>query len=384
MITEIEAKSILRKQKKIDSWFISRYGMNLYRGCIHNCSYCDGRAESYQVAGEFGQDIEVKRNAGIVLKRELDPQRRRKPIDSGYILLGGGVCDSYQPAEQKHLLAQNALLSLSHFSLPVHVLTKSALIERDLDLIKDIHQSKAAIVSMSFSSVDDGISRIFEPGVPSPARRLQTLELFAKNSIPTGMYLMPVIPFITDTPEKMTATVRAAKNAGVQFIIFGTMTMKEGRQQDHFMHLLQSHFPDLTLDYSIIYGKDRYGQALPEYNNATHQTFLEIARTFNIPVRIPKNLFVKILNENDRVAVMLEHIDYFLKTRGQRSVYGYAAWSLSQQKEPLSLMRSRLGQISGVGETVAKVVKEILDTGTSRLYERFVGVNDRESDSAAV
>ncbi|MBN2356105.1 radical SAM protein, partial [candidate division KSB1 bacterium] len=234
MITEIEAKSILRKQKKIDSWFISRYGMNLYRGCNHNCGYCDGRAESYRVAGEFGQDIEVKRNACEILRRELDPERRRKPIDSGYILLGGGVCDSYQPAEQKYLLAQNALMSLSHFSQPVHILTKSSLIERDQSLIKEIHQRKAAIVSMSFSSVDDRISRIFEPGVPSPSRRLQTLELFAKNSIPTGMFLMPVIPFITDTPEQITATIRAAINAGVRFIIFGTMTLKEGRQLDHF------------------------------------------------------------------------------------------------------------------------------------------------------
>ena len=92
-ITEIHAKSILRKQKKIDSWFVSRYGMNLYRGCTHNCVYCDGRAEGYYVEGEFGKDLEVKVNAVDILRRELDPARKRKPFGSGFIFMGGGVTD---------------------------------------------------------------------------------------------------------------------------------------------------------------------------------------------------------------------------------------------------------------------------------------------------
>ena len=72
-IKEIEAKTILRKYKKIDSWFVSRYGMNLYRGCSHNCVYCDGRAEKYQVEGEFGKNVVVKTNAVDILRLELDP-----------------------------------------------------------------------------------------------------------------------------------------------------------------------------------------------------------------------------------------------------------------------------------------------------------------------
>src|SRR5512137_89209 len=90
-IRESKAKSILRKHKKIDSWFVSRYGMNLYRGCTHNCVYCDGRAEGYYVDGEFGTDVSVKVNAVDVLRRELDPRRKRTPLQPGYILLGGGV-----------------------------------------------------------------------------------------------------------------------------------------------------------------------------------------------------------------------------------------------------------------------------------------------------
>ena len=94
-IREIEAKSILRKYKKIDSWFISRYGMNLYRGCTHNCIYCDGRAEGYYVDGEFGEDVTVKINAIEILRRELDPKRKRIPFKRSFVMIGGGVGDSY-------------------------------------------------------------------------------------------------------------------------------------------------------------------------------------------------------------------------------------------------------------------------------------------------
>ncbi len=128
-VKEIEAKTILRKHKKIDSWFVSRYGMNLYRGCMHNCSYCDGRAEGYYVEGEFGSDVSVKINALEVLRRELDPKRKRTPLKPGYILVGGGVGDSYQPMEEKYEFTRKTLSLLYEKKLPVHVLTKSTLVK---------------------------------------------------------------------------------------------------------------------------------------------------------------------------------------------------------------------------------------------------------------
>ncbi len=101
---EIEAKSILRKYKGVDSWFVARYGMNLYRGCLHNCSYCDGRAEGYYVDGTFEEDVAVKINAPEILGRELDPARKRKPLKKGFIVVGGGVGDSFQEVETKYNL----------------------------------------------------------------------------------------------------------------------------------------------------------------------------------------------------------------------------------------------------------------------------------------
>jgi DNA repair photolyase len=113
----------------VDSWFLGRYGMNLYRGCEHGCRFCDGRSERYLVEGDFARDITVKRNAVAVLDRELG--RIREP---GFVFVGGGVCDAYQPAQARYGLARGALEVARRRGLPVHVLTKSALVERDLDL----------------------------------------------------------------------------------------------------------------------------------------------------------------------------------------------------------------------------------------------------------
>ncbi|GAH53049.1 unnamed protein product [marine sediment metagenome] len=152
-IREIEAKSILRKYKKIDSWFISRYGMNLYRGCTHNCIYCDGRAEGYYVDGEFGEDVTVKVNTIEILRRELDPKRKCTSFKRSFVMIGGGVGDSYQPIEEKYQLTQKVLELMDEYNFPVHILTKSTLIKRDIDILKKINKKNRAIVSFSFSSV---------------------------------------------------------------------------------------------------------------------------------------------------------------------------------------------------------------------------------------
>jgi DNA repair photolyase len=369
-IREIEAKSILRKHKKIDSWFISRYGMNLYRGCTHNCVYCDGRSESYYVDGEFGKDVTVKVNAIDLLRRELDPRRKRVPFKRSFIMMGGGVGDSYQPLERKYELTRKALELMYEYNFPVHMLTKSTLIKRDIDILKEINKQSRAIVSFSFSSVDDRISAIFEPGVPPPAERLQTISFFKNEGIACGMFLLPVIPFITDTSELLEQTVSRAKEAGVDFVIFGGMTLKEGRQQEYFYDALKKTHPELIAEYHNIYRGSEWGEATKEYYGLISQRFNSIARKYKMPKRMPLALYRDILEQNDLAVVILEHIDYLLKLEGKSSSFGYAAYSISQLKEPLSAMKGELQKIKGVSKAVEAVILEILETGSSSYYEK--------------
>ncbi len=372
IIKKIQAKSLLRKHKRIDSWFLSCYGMNFYRGCTHNCVYCDGRSEGYYVEGEFGEEVEVKVNAIEILSRELDPKRKRVPMKKCFMMVGGGVGDSYQAVEKKYQLTRQALELMLEFNLPVSMLTKSTLIERDIDIFKEINERNRAIVSFSFSSVDDEISAIFEPGVPSPSKRLKTLAKFKHEGITCGMFLMPVIPFITDTPEQMENSVRKAKEIGVDFIIFSGMTLKEGRQKDYFFNVLKQYYPDLITEYQNIYQPNQWGQASDEYYASIHQTFFPIVKKYKIPIRMPLRLFSDILDENDLVEVLLGHLDYLCKIQGRSSPFGYAAYSISQLKQPLSLMRGELQKLKGVGRTTERIILEILDAGKSTYYQKLM------------
>ena len=150
-VVEAEAKTLLIRRRRVDSWFMSAVGMNLYRGCSHDCAYCDGRAEQYHVSGEFGSEVVAKTNAPALLRRELESRRRRVPLRRSYVVIGGGVGDSYQPAEAQYALTRQTLEILGEHDWPVHVLTKSSLVERDFDVLARIQERSGVILSMSFS-----------------------------------------------------------------------------------------------------------------------------------------------------------------------------------------------------------------------------------------
>jgi hypothetical protein len=118
---------------------------------------------------------------------------------------------------------------------------------------------------------------------------------------------------------------------------------------------------------------NRYGAPVAEYFPAVYEIFQQIIKKHHMPQRIPPRFFRRILSENDYVVVLLEHMDYVLKSLGRMSAFGYAAYSISQAVQPLSTMKSEIGKIKGVGKMVEKVVREILETGMSRDYERLLG-----------
>ncbi len=374
MITEIKAKSILRKQKKIDSWFLTHYGLNLYRGCLHNCVYCDGRAETYRVNGVFGKDIEVKTNAVEILEKELNPEFKRKPMPKSFMMLGGGVSDAYQPVEKKYKLARKSLELIYKFAYPVHILTKSTLIERDIDLIKKINKQNKAIVSFSFSSTNDNISNFFEPGVPLPSERLKTIKKLKKYGISCGMFLMPVIPFISDYPKIIKKSIEDAKNTGIDFVIFGAMTLKQGQQKDYFMNTLKKHFPNLENQYEILYQKSsKYGEPDYQYMQSVNSVFDEIATSMKIPKRIPPAIFSKVINQNDQIIVFLQHLDYLLKLKNRKNPYGYASYKLAQINEPIkNLSKTQLKSINGIGDVTVKIINEIINTKKCKYYEKLI------------
>ena len=248
MVREIQARTLLSSNREPDPWFGLRYNMNLYRGCQHQCIYCDSRSECYGI-DDF-DDIQVKANALELLPRELAAKRERGTI--GF----GAMNDCYMPVEAECELTRRALELIAARGFPVHLLTKSDLVLRDRDLLSRIAAVYAA-VTFTITTTDDDLARQIEPGAPAPTARLAAMAQLAADGILTGTALMPVLPFIEDSDANVAAVVEATAEAGGQYVLaaFG-LTMRAG-QREHFYTQLDRRFPGLRKRYESAYG-DRY------------------------------------------------------------------------------------------------------------------------------
>jgi DNA repair photolyase len=246
MIREIQAKRLLGHITHPDDWFGTRYNMNLYRGCQHHCIYCDSRSECYGIE-DFDGEVLVKVNALELLPGELASKREKGLI--GF----GSMSDPYTPAEIEYNLTGRALAIIAQHRFPLHLITKSDRIVRDIDVLEAVNEV-GAWISFTLTTVDDDLAALVEPGAPRPSRRLEAMAALAERGIHVGVTLMPVLPWIEDNTENVTAIITQACEAGATHIIpaFG-MTMRD-RQREHFYAALDRHFPGLRARYERRYG----------------------------------------------------------------------------------------------------------------------------------
>ncbi len=300
---EIDAKSILRRSTVVDPWFLGRFGSNLYRGCEHGCSYCDGRAERYYVAGDFARDIEVKRNAIALARAEL--ARMREP---GFLFIGGGVCDAYQPAEARYGLARGLLQLCHEQGRPVHVLTKSALVERDIELLAAINAKTRAILSFSIALIDEGHREAFEPGAAPLGERWRLLAAAHALGIPTGVMAMPILPGLSDSEQAVDALVETARGVGADFACYGGLTLRPGVQKDGFLAVLGRHCPELLPGYHQLYAAARAsGAPDPRYIARLDRRCRAAWARHTMPGRMPQHVFHGHVPSYTEVSVLLEH-----------------------------------------------------------------------------
>lgn len=248
-IHEITAKSLLTSHSKPDPWFGCKYTMNIYRGCQHLCIYCDSRSDCYQIP--VFEDIYVKTNAIELLRNELPRKRIKGTIGTG------AMSDPYIPLEKKLRLTRQALELIAQYRFPIHIITKSDMVTRDIDLLKRISLTYAA-VSMTITTCDDELAAKVEPYAPSPSKRLAALKQLSDNGIYCGITLMPVLPFIEDNTENIVGIVETASAAGVKYIIpsFG-MTLRSN-QRAYYYEKLDQVFPGLRAKYEDTFGEN-YG-----------------------------------------------------------------------------------------------------------------------------
>ena len=223
-------------------------GMNIYRGCSHGCIYCDSRSKCYRFTHPF-EDIEVKRNAPELLEKALKSKRKKCMIGTG------AMSDPYMHCEEELKLTRECLQIILKYGFGVAVQTKSDRILRDIDLLSEINRSAKCVVQMTLTTYDDELCRILEPNVCNTKRRIEVLEKMRGRGIPTIVWLTPILPFINDTEENVTAILNECARTGVKGVIdFGMgLTLRDG-DREYYYKALDQHFTGMKERYIRRYG----------------------------------------------------------------------------------------------------------------------------------
>jgi DNA repair photolyase len=234
--------------KQVKGILSASNGMNLYRGCTNGCIYCDSRSRCYRIDHEF-EDIEVKINAPELLEEALKRKRNRCMIGTG------SMCDPYLSAEEEVMLTRKCLELIDRYGYGLAILTKSAKILRDLELLKSINKKAKCVVQMTLTTYDEDLCRILEPNVSTTKERFEALKILKDNGIPTVVWLCPILPFINDTEENLRGILSYCIEAKISGIICFSMglTLREGNRE-YFYEKLDENFPGLRQKYQRKFG----------------------------------------------------------------------------------------------------------------------------------
>ncbi len=291
---EIEVKSVLNRKKRRDSWFLDDYTVNLYSSCSFNCLYC------YIRGSKYGTNLETSLSAKVNAIELLDRQlaNRAKKNQYGIIVLSSAT-DPYLQIEKKYELTRQALQVIAKHRFPVHIITKSDLIERDFDLLHEIDETailpedlqeklkRGTIISFSFSTLDDAVGKVFEPGATPPSIRLQTLKNTVGEGFLSGVSMMPLLPFISDTTAHLQWLFSTFRDSKVHYVLPATITLFGNGPADSktlMLRAIQKHYPELEQRY-LNYFKD--GSEMPTfYREAFYKKMKEMCVEYGVRDRI--------------------------------------------------------------------------------------------------
>ncbi len=259
MPLSIQVKTILNKTKRRDPWFLDDYTINPYSGCTFNCLYCYIRGSKY---GEHMEEkTSIKENAIELLDKQLAVRSRKN--QHGIIVLSSAT-DPYLHFEKEQQLTRKILEVILYYRFPLHVITKSDLVTRDFDLLKQIdesailppdlakHLSHKVFITFSFSTIDDAIASVFEPGATLPSIRVLALKRALQEGFHSGVSLMPLLPHITDTAEHMELIFKTFADCGINYIFPATLTLFGNGPSDSktlVLRAVEKYYPHLLEKY---------------------------------------------------------------------------------------------------------------------------------------
>jgi len=245
----IQAKKMLHY---VNVWFLPfRWGINTYRGCEHNCIYCNARYTHEYLGlptGEFAHRIIVKDNAEKVLDMEFSREKWRSILTVNLAT----VTDPYQPAESKFKITRQVLEAFLKHHNSLLPTTKSDLVLRDLDILKKIAKTGFLNAVITLPTLNDELRKKIEPNVPRVERRLEIIRRLHEAGITVGVTAIPLLPYISDHEKDLEELIRTLAEAKADFVIVDMLNFR-GETRERFTEFLKKYDSDLIPKYEKLY-----------------------------------------------------------------------------------------------------------------------------------
>ncbi|GKS14040.1 hypothetical protein YDYSY3_50400 [Paenibacillus chitinolyticus] len=277
---KIKAKQVLNPVKTPAMPF--EHSINPYRGCQHGCSFCYARA-MHAFLGLNGDDtfqtnILMKENAPEALREQLrKAARSRKGLAGIGRIAIGTATDPYQQAEGRAKLTRGCLEVLTEYPVPLTITTRSPLILRDLDLLRKL---PVYAVNISLNTLNRTTWRNFEPGAPSPSKRLETVRALTDAGIPSGIFMAPMLPYITDGRDELEELIAAAAEHGARFVMASYLRLSASDVKVWFFETIRRHYPQLVGKYAGLYASSAY--APREYHDPVRRYVDELLERYGL------------------------------------------------------------------------------------------------------
>lgn len=255
----IKAQKLISQYTDNNHWFDLNYNMNIYKGCCHGCIYCDSRSECYMI--EDFDRVRAKEKAVELIGKELRGKKKKGVIGTG------AMSDPYNPFEKNLELTRGALKEVNRYNFGISIATKSPLITRDIDILKEIADHSPTLIKITITTYDDELCRKIEPNVAPSSERFKAIKILSDAGIYTGILLMPILPYINDNEENIRNIVIKAHESGAKFIYaYGMGLTLRGNQRLHFYEKINENFHDSSIvkKYIAQYGND-YECPSPKY-----------------------------------------------------------------------------------------------------------------------
>jgi DNA repair photolyase len=282
VLHEIHARTVLNR---VAPPMPFRWSANPYRGCVHACAYCYARPSHIAFDLDGGTDFErhifVKVNAPTVLRDELRRPSWQRTREAVHI---GTIVDPYQPVEGRYRITRGMLEALAATRTPATLTTKNSLVQRDLDVLRELQARAGCAVCVSVTSLDAALLRRLEPGTPPPLRRLETIRRLVEAGIPAGVMAMPLLPGITDDVESLAALAAASRACGASFFMAGALRLGPNIAP-WFAPFLRAERPDLVPLYRRLFSPSGY--APRPYVERLRATVAALRADFELPAVPP-------------------------------------------------------------------------------------------------